>query len=57
MPKRTFKPGEIATTSGQYKNLTTGLEVTVTKGEHLPPTPKKRQEYRLTDRTQHKRRY
>jgi hypothetical protein len=53
MTKRTFKPGEIATASGQYKNITTRKEVTVVKGEHLPPTPKTGQKYKLADPTKH----
>jgi len=53
--KRYFKPGEIAEVSGQYKNIQTGKEVTVTRGEPFPPTPKKRQRYILVDRTKHKK--
>ena len=53
--KRHLKPGEIAEVSGQYKNIQTGKEVTVTKGEPFPPTPKKRQRYILADRTKHKK--
>jgi DNA/RNA endonuclease YhcR with UshA esterase domain len=50
-----FKSGEIAEVSGQYKNIQTRQEVTVTKGEHLPPTPKKEQKYILVDPTKHKK--
>ncbi|MEN4012424.1 MAG: YjzC family protein [Bellilinea sp.] len=45
-PKGTMhKPGQKAPESGQYgvvgpKGGKTGTEVTVTKGETLPPTPK-----------------
>ena len=39
--KKYFKPGEKAEVSGQYKNIQTGKEVTVTRGEPFPPTPKK----------------
>ena len=53
--KRIFKPGEIAKSSGQYKNNSTKNEVTVTRGEPLPPTPKAGQRYTLVDRTKHKR--
>ena len=56
MIKKTFKPGEKAIKSGQYKNIKTGREVTSTKGEPLPPTPEKGQKYRLVDPTKHKRR-
>jgi hypothetical protein len=54
MTKPTFKPGAHAPTSGQYKNTSTKLEVTVTKGEPLPPTPKPGQNYVLNDATKHK---
>ncbi|WP_413522705.1 hypothetical protein [Photobacterium phosphoreum] len=52
------KPGEKATKSGQYEILgprggATGKERTVTKGEPLPPTPKKGQVYKLVDETKH----
>ena len=40
-------PGTTADRSGQYKNTTTGSEVTVTRGEPLPPTPKSGQKYVL----------
>ena len=50
-----YKPGEIAEVSGQYKNIKTEREVTVTKGEPFPPTPKKNQEYILIDPTKHKK--
>lgn len=58
MVKRTYKPGEQAEVSGQYVRInaqgkSTGKEVTVVKGEPLPPTPKKRQKYRLKDMTRH----
>ena len=49
-----FKPGQTAPKSGQYRNTTTKHEVTVTKGEPLPPTPKAGQEYTLVDATKHK---
>lgn len=55
MRKKTYKPGDKAPTSGQYKNLNTGNEVTVVKGEPLPPTPRKNQKYILVDKTKHKK--
>jgi hypothetical protein len=55
MPKRIFKPGQIAPKSGQYKNVGTKTEVTVTRGEPLPPTPRGGQKYRLVDPTKHKK--
>jgi len=53
--KKTFKPGEAAPRSGQYRNTRTQTEVTVTRGEPLPPTPKKGQRYILVDPTKHKK--
>lgn len=52
------KPGQKAKRSGQYEILgargrRTGVERTVTKGEPLPPTPKKGQRYQLVDPTKH----
>lgn len=49
------KPGEIAEISGQYQNTTTKNEVTVTKGEPMPPTPRPGQGYVLVDPTKHKK--
>jgi hypothetical protein len=53
--KSTLTPGTKAKVSGQYKNTTTRTEVTVTRGEPLPPTPKAGQRYVLTDPTKHKK--
>ena len=50
-----LKPGEIVKLSGQYQNIKTGQEVTVTRGEPFPPTPKKGQVYVLVDPTKHKK--
>lgn len=55
----TYKPGQKAPVSGQYgvvgpKGGKTGSEVTVTKGETLPPTPKSGQGFLLVDKTKHK---
>ncbi|RCX15620.1 hypothetical protein DFP94_11468 [Fontibacillus phaseoli] len=50
-----LKPGSIAPKSGQYQNTKTGLEVTATKGNPLPPTPKPNQGYKLVDATKHKK--
>lgn len=51
---KTFKPGEKAPGSGQYRNTRTGYEVTVVRGEPLPPTPRSGQTYVYVDRTKHK---
>lgn len=53
------KSGQKAPVSGQYavvgpKGGNTGTEVTVTKGETLPPTPKTGQGFVLVDKTKHK---
>ncbi len=55
---KTFKPGQIATRSGQYEIVGprgggTGKERTVTKGEPLPPTEKSGQSFKLVDPTKH----
>jgi hypothetical protein len=55
MMTKALPPGTKASTSGQYKNTTTKTEVTVTKGEPLPPTPKSGQGYKLVDPTKHKK--
>ena len=49
-----LKPGTPAPLSGQYQNTTTRTEVTATRGEPLPPTPRSGQGYRLVDPTKHK---
>jgi hypothetical protein len=53
--KKPLTPGTPAPKSGQYENVKTGNEVTVVKGEPLPPTPKPGQGYVLTDPTKHKK--
>jgi len=53
-----LKPGQTAPKSGQYVQIGPrgghGKEVTVTKGEPMPPTPKPGVTYKLTDPTQNK---
>jgi len=51
---RGLRPGSEAPFSGQYQNTSTKKEVTVTKGEPMPPTPRRGQEYDLVDRTKNK---
>ena len=51
-----LKPGTSAPRSGQYEQVgprggRTGEERTVTRGEHLPPTPKPGMGYMLVDPT------
>ena len=51
-----FRPGETAPRSGQYRETGPrggkGREVTVVKGEPLPPTTVPNRTYRLADPTQ-----
>lgn len=53
-----LKPGEIAPASGQYQEIgpkgRKGREVTVVKGEHLPPTTVAGSTYTIVDRTKNK---
>lgn len=58
MPKG-LKPGNTAPRSGQYEQVgprggKTGHEVTVVKGEPLPPTQKPGMSYTLVDATKNK---
>ena len=53
---KTLSPGQKAPTSGQYEIVgkrggKTGIERTIVKGEKMPPTLEKGQNYRLVDRT------
>lgn len=54
MAKGKLSPGTPAPRSGQYINPTTRTEVTATRGNPLPPTPKPGQGYTLVDPTKHK---
>ena len=59
MPEDFYKPGQKAKDSGQYglvgpRGGDKGREVTVTKGEPLPPTPQPGFKYKLVDKTKHK---
>ena len=58
MTGKTMKPGETAPKSGQYQQIGprggNGKEVTVTRGEPLPPTPSKGTTYRMVDPTKNK---
>ena len=54
--KSTFKPGEKAPVSGQWKVGHTKREVTVSQGETFPPGPKgSHPRYHDPDKTRHKR--
>ena len=59
MEKPVYRPGETAPKSGQYgivgpKGGNTNKEVTVPKGNTLPPTPKPGQGYVINDLTHNK---
>lgn len=53
-----FKPGQTAPRSGQYETIGPrggkGKEVTVVKGEPLPPTPSPGSTYKLVDPSKNK---
>jgi hypothetical protein len=53
-----LKPGAVAPASGQYQQVGprggAGKEVTVSKGERLPPTPASGGTYKLVDATKNK---
>jgi len=53
-----LKPGQTAPQSGQYVQVGSkggiGKEVTVVKGEPMPPTPKPGTTYTITDPTKNK---
>lgn len=52
--KSSFQPGQIAPRSGQYQQIGPrggrGKQVTVVKGQALPPTPREKMTYVLVDR-------
>lgn len=58
MSRLPLKPGTTAPKSGQYQQIGpkggAGKEVTVVKGEPLPPTPKPNMGYVLVDPTKNK---
>lgn len=49
------KTGEKAPVSGQYRHADSALEVTMTKGERLPPVRSGSAYFILVDRTKHRR--
>ena len=59
MPVKPMKPGQTAPRSGQYgvvgpRGGDTGREVTVVRGEPLPPTPRPGMGYLMNDPTRNK---
>ncbi len=55
MATKPLKPGMQVPFSGQARNNSTRTEVTVVRGERMPPTPKPGQSYTMVDRTKHKK--
>jgi len=49
-----IKTGGIAPKSGQYQVSGTKREITLTKGERVPPNGGKAQIFKLVDKTKHK---
>ena len=58
MGKGPLKPGQTAPASGQYQIIGPrggqGKEVTVVKGETMPPTPSPNSGYKMVDPTKNK---
>ena len=56
--RKPLRPGNTAPRSGQYQQVGprggAGKEVTVVRGEPLPPTPARGTTYRLVDPTKNK---
>jgi len=50
----TIKTGEIATKSGQYQVLGTRLEITLSRGDRVPPYGGRAAVFVLVDKTKHK---
>ncbi len=55
MRKPTVHTGQKAPVSGQYQPKGTKQEITLTKGERVPPYHLKAKNFVLADRTKHKR--
>lgn len=54
MARKATSPGKPAPTSGQYRPVGGGNEVTVPKGHRLPPSPKPGQKWVNVDPTKNK---
>lgn len=55
MSKEHVKPGQTVPVSGQYTANGGKTEVTLVKGDKVPPTSRPGQEFTLVDKTKHKR--
>jgi len=53
--KITTHTGEKAPVSGQYQPAGTKQEITLSKGDHVPPYHQRAKTFVLVDRTKHKR--
>ena len=53
--KPTTKTGGTAPKSGQYRVVGEGHEITLTKGERVPPYGGKAARFTLVDKTKHKK--
>jgi len=49
------RTGQKAPVSGQYRPLGTELEITLSKGDRVPPYNRKAKTFVLVDKTKHKR--
>jgi hypothetical protein len=49
------KTGQIAPQSGQYRPAGTKLEITLSRGDRVPPYSRKAKTFILVDRTKHKK--
>lgn len=54
MRKTTAHTGEKAPISGQYRPVGTKLEITLSRGDRVPPYQQKAKTFVLVDRTKHK---
>lgn len=55
MPKVSVKTGGKAPVSGQYRATGTKKEITLSKGDRVPPYEGEAQKFVLVDKTKHKR--
>ena len=54
-PMTKVKTGGTAPRSGQYRVLETKTEITLSRGERVPPYGRKAQTFVLVDKTKHKK--